>query len=563
MSLPTGFDCRFVFSLLALNDRAADVIKHPSNERLAWTDEYGTTYLGIEFDPKPRRLKPRPTIALLGRADYADIIIDGADISKIHCSFDVNLETNIIMLHDRSTAKTTNVSGREHVSGKEAIPFDDHRVRKVVILPMVETILTIGDEEDEEESCLEFELVWHHEIKQMMEKFKNRDMMEIDENAREAWTHVPAINPVSDTVVPHKKTTRIHTPGTKEKMSIRYYQLEALGSGRFGDVYKAVNADTGELFAVKILSLPPQDSLDESDWTSIYPEVKQEIEILSHSKHPHIVEFIHHQEYENGTSNAEIFMGLKDGNLASLLLGGYLQSPLDIADDILSHMLQALKFLAEKKIIHRDVKPENILFTLSSNGKYHFQLGDFGLCSRINHARSFVGTPWYRAPEVTERGIQSPKMDVWSLFVTIAWSLDVHGFRQALRNSRGSEVPYNAIKSMAEDPNLISIRDMAEVDPEKRASAAQMLSIRRGGGRIGRVSEVLPTPPNDTQPRSATDPLLGLICETIQQPCSIEAVEPQRPLGNPLRATSGNGVRKARTTRSSTRRLRNPGVLNL
>lgn len=263
-------------------------------------------------------------------------------------------------------------------------------------------------------------------------------------------------------------------------------------------------------------------------------------------------------------------MALKDGDLTSLLLRDYMQSPFDIADGVLNHILQALKYLSDKGIVHRDVKPDNILFTLLPNGKYHFQLGDFGLCSRINHTWTFVGTPWYRAPEVMKDGIQSPKMDVWSLFVTIAWSLDVNGFRHALRDSQGSKVPHAAIQAMREDPSLIGIGRMADFDPYKRASAAEMLRIRQRTGNLGRVSKVLPAPPNNTQPRSATDSLPETIHETIRQPCSIEAVEPRGPLSNRLKGTSGSGVRKARTTRSGSRtyvrdleRLRNPGVLNL
>ncbi|KAJ5343165.1 uncharacterized protein N7506_002989 [Penicillium brevicompactum] len=423
----------------------------------------------------------------------------------------------------------------------------------------------------------------------MTKQLQDRDRMEIDEDPQEAWTQViPDIERLPDTVLPSRSLTRVHTPGPQVEESIRYSILGgSIGSGRFGKVYKAVNVDTGDLFAVKVIKLPEQASLGERYWTAFRPEVKQEIEILSSSNHvsikpfhifhasltfpkPHIVEYINHQEYKNGTSNADIFMALKDGDLASLLLRGYVQSPFDIADSVLNHMLKALKFLADKKIVHRDVKPENILFTSLPNGEYHFQLCDFGLCSRMNRARTFVGTPWYRAPEVMGKGIQSTKMDIWSLFMTMAWSLDVNGFRQALRNSQGSEMPNGIIQSTREDPILEPIREMAEFDPKRRASAAQMLKTWRGGGKVSGVSEVLPTLPNNTRPRGATDSLPGTIRGIIPQSCPIEAVGARRPLDNQLRGTSGSGVRKARTTRSSSqtyvrdlKRLRNPGVLNL
>lgn len=96
----------------------------------------------------------------------------------------------------------------------------------------------------------------------------------------------------------------------------------------------------------------------------------------------------------------------------------------DLAHTVLHHMLQAIDCLAIGGIIHRDVKPENILY-VSHQGQYHFQLGDFGFSHRAVFAATFAGSPLYMAPEMFRGGKQTHKVDVWSLYVTMLWTLDV------------------------------------------------------------------------------------------------------------------------------------------
>jgi len=97
----------------------------------------------------------------------------------------------------------------------------------------------------------------------------------------------------------------------------------------------------------------------------------------------------------------EIFLGLKEGNLKSLIESG--DPP--PAESVFHQMLQAIDYLAVNGIVHRDLKPENILYiTISQpDNQYLFQLGDFGLCNLAAIAASTVGTPLYTAPEMFQR----------------------------------------------------------------------------------------------------------------------------------------------------------------
>jgi len=102
-------------------------------------------------------------------------------------------------------------------------------------------------------------------------------------------------------------------------------------------------------------------------------------------------------------------------------------------------MLKALDYLACNWYIHRDVKPENILYTSIPGRDYVFQLADFGLCNVIGKATTFTGTLKYMAPEVLQNKLtqQTPKVDVWSLFVTLAWVLDVGGYQRKVCTTKG------------------------------------------------------------------------------------------------------------------------------
>lgn len=205
-------------------------------------------------------------------------------------------------------------------------------------------------------------------------------------------------------------------------------------------------------------------------------------------------------------------MGLKEGTLVSLIESGV--NAVTLAMSVFPQMLQALDFIASKDIVHRDVKPENILYVSLPNGKYQFQLGDFGLCNRALFATSHAGTDVYMAPEIVWGGIQTHKVDVWSLYVTLIWTMDISDFRRKSHEFKSLGEIRQAISFIASNAQSVStIREMAIVNPDQRASAAQMLVKYFGGeGLSTRRSQVPPLSTNPPLPVTAsrtTSPSIG------------------------------------------------------
>ena len=218
----------------------------------------------------------------------------------------------------------------------------------------------------------------------------------------------------------------------------------------------------------------------------------------------------------------------------------------DLATRVLCHILQALDCLAAQGIIHRDVKPENILHT-SRQGQYHFQLGDFGLSNRQIIATTYSGTPLYMAPEMFQNGEQTHKVDVWSLVVTIMWTLDAQGFREAANSFKSYEDAQSKVLLTTRTPQMASIEEMARINPKERASAAQMLiKCFSGEGLVTPRHRVPPLAPVSSTPekagrrtRAAAGPAAG--------PQSIPAQpEPKRKNAKPVPAAGQFRVEKAR-----------------
>ncbi|KAK8104400.1 calcium/calmodulin-dependent protein kinase [Apiospora kogelbergensis] len=435
-----------IFSLQPLNEGAKEVVNDHNNHKLVCKIQNENVLDVGHVQP----ISNNNTLATLGR--NGDIIVEGNSISKIQCSFEINPDTNDVMFYDRSSNQQC------QVAGLNATPFQSDRERKVVVQQNVNTIIGMGGRNS---SLVQFTLVWHKttyvETKEQIEK---RKTAELEENPRLART----IDTTADTVPPSRYETRIHTPARVRQKLIPHV-IESIGSGAHGRVEKAFDLRGKQFFAMKTLHQPPAEEKSEREAFQYY-YLKREVEALSRCEHPHIIKFLDLLVEKNDEKNVEdspkICMELMDGTLTSLLKGG---PDRKVAETVYHHMLQALDFLATKSIVHLDVKPDNIFYTRTP-GHYHFRLGDLGLSG---------GTPLYMAPELFLDMPQTHKSDVWSLYVTMLWTADFCDFRESSMEFRNQSEVLDEVLRLASEPGPDRIAEMGRKDPEKRASAAQML----------------------------------------------------------------------------------------
>ncbi|KAJ3087787.1 Serine/threonine-protein kinase 25 [Quaeritorhiza haematococci] len=200
---------------------------------------------------------------------------------------------------------------------------------------------------------------------------------------------------------------RLVTPGAPDAETL-FIRIERIGKGSFGEVYKGVNKLTNEVVAIKVLDLDTDD--DE------ITDVQKEITMLSHCDSEHITRY--HGSYLHGTKLWVVMDYAAGGSMRHILKSGPIEERFIAI--IAREVLYALVYLHKSAgIIHRDIKAANILLT--DEGKV--KLCDFGVAGQITMSclrrNSFVGTPYWMAPEIIKRAQYDFKADIWSLGITI------------------------------------------------------------------------------------------------------------------------------------------------
>ncbi|MDR1594166.1 MAG: serine/threonine protein kinase [Prevotellaceae bacterium] len=295
---------------------------------------------------------------------------------------------------------------------------------------------------------------------------------------------------------------------TFEEFKKRYEYNPAtdkLGEGGFGSVFKTYDNHRNRLVALKISKVNPE-------YENI--RLKKEVEIVAHlPSHPYIAYY--EECYTFASFDGEYDFGIlqyyEHGNLAQLLKKGNLLP--EQKQNILIQILEGIEFLHGHGVIHRDLKPQNILMTLKPNGEYVPKITDFGISKQLDVNRSSVfsnsmagaGTLAYASPEqLAERTIRK-NADLWSFgviaFQTITGTLPFTTGKHAKTSESGrlelfrqinSGQPPEAINSI-DEPWQELIRTCLVTDPEKRVKNCEACNAILTGKPISAIPEsVLP-----------------------------------------------------------------------
>jgi serine/threonine protein kinase len=193
---------------------------------------------------------------------------------------------------------------------------------------------------------------------------------------------------------------------SKTKMP-EYTLKERIGKGSFGQVFKAIHNQSGLTVAIKVIEM------DTSDDDLL--DIRKEISLLSKCDSPLITRY--HKSLLIDTKLWVVMDYAGGGSIRHILKSGVI--PELCISAITQQVVLALQYLHNRAhIIHRDIKAANIL--LKTDGGV--QICDFGVAGVLSYSsrrNSFVGTPYWMAPEIINRNQYNNKADIWSLGITV------------------------------------------------------------------------------------------------------------------------------------------------
>ncbi|RME82231.1 MAG: FHA domain-containing protein [Planctomycetota bacterium] len=325
-----------------------------------------------------------PKEIIIGRSSQADLTLQDERISRRHCRIEIT--PNGIFLHDLGSRNGTFLRVKGNPANKSLLVPGD--------------IIYLGTK-----NAVRFHL--------------ERDQKEKEYYCEACGKAIQLPTYANGEVAEIKG--KLLCPNCSPKLdlmedSIPGYRLERkIGEGAMGSIYKAVHLKSGEVVALKLMKF------DEEPDRKVMARFQREAIMEGSLDHPNIVKL-----YEFGSAPPYYFIALEYVEGASLLDIIIEHGPMEpaMALNVAIKVSRALEHAFSKKIVHRDVKPSNIM--ISSKGEV--KLADFGLAknfelaglSMLTTTGTGIGTPAYMPPEqVVNARFVDQRADIYSLGVTM------------------------------------------------------------------------------------------------------------------------------------------------
>ena len=246
----------------------------------------------------------------------------------------------------------------------------------------------------------------------------------------------------------------------------RYKILRVIGRGAMGVVYEAIDPDIDRVVAIKTINL----SLSPEEMVQYEARFKQEIKAAGRLNHPNIVTI-----YDVGKTDSMAYMAMEFINGCELkdLLKSGAGLPIEVALDIVAQAAEGLAFAHSRDIIHRDVKPANIMLLENDEGVVA-KITDFGIArmpasSVKTMTGRVMGSPRYMSPEQVIGKNLSARSDIFSLGVVMYEALTGTAPFEA---DSISSIMYQTVHTTEQPPSNLN----PKLDPELDAIVARALA---------------------------------------------------------------------------------------
>ena len=261
----------------------------------------------------------------------------------------------------------------------------------------------------------------------------------------------------------------------------RYTMVLEVGKGQFAKVFLHKDLSSGHRIAVKKM----KKKIDESFGHQRELDAISRLESLH--DHENVIAFYHHEVKD---SRLHIFMEYCEGNLSSFIQ----QNELNIQTkfDVLKQVARGMAFIHENRIIHKDLKPDNILIKKIKAKNVTVKVADFGLAYTLDEdentttlSLSFGGSRPYMAPEMLQAALSKDsniprtyKVDVWSFgVVTYKVIKGEHPFKH-IKDTLQFDAKLKIIEDFKDTPIfcVVLLMSIFNQDPEKRPTMKNICS---------------------------------------------------------------------------------------